>query len=165
MSENPYAAPVSAALEPESAQDISTIPAPAAWRRWVAALIDRILVGILQVVPLGIAINLFGDEAWVGLVNLLTMFGVPWVYYAVLESSGLQATFGKLAVGLRVVDVHGERITLGQGITRGAMRSLLLNILALLALVILLDKQGRGLWDMLAKTRVVERKVLEWLEV
>jgi len=41
-----------------------------------------------------------------------------WCYYAGLESSPLQATIGKLAVGLYVTDNNGERISFGRATAR-----------------------------------------------
>ena len=36
---------------------------------------------------------------------------IGWLYYALMESSSRQATVGKIALGLRVTDLNGERIT------------------------------------------------------
>jgi uncharacterized RDD family membrane protein YckC len=41
-----------------------------------------------------------------------------WLYYACMESSSLQATFGKLALGIRVTDVTGRRISFGRAAGR-----------------------------------------------
>ncbi len=41
-----------------------------------------------------------------------------WCYYAGLESSPLQATIGKLAVGLYITDEKGERISFGRATAR-----------------------------------------------
>lgn len=46
--------------------------------------------------------------AWPSLWLLVVL--IPWVYYAAFEASALQATPGKLALGLRVVDEYGQRI-------------------------------------------------------
>ncbi|TAN08736.1 MAG: hypothetical protein EPN38_02110 [Rhodanobacteraceae bacterium] len=40
----------------------------------------------------------------------LLMVLVPWVYYAAFEASALQATPGKLVLGLCVVDDYGQRV-------------------------------------------------------
>ena len=38
-------------------------------------------------------------------------FIVAWLYYAFMESSSMQATLGKKALGLRVVDMDGSPIS------------------------------------------------------
>ena len=43
---------------------------------------------------------------------------ISWLYYALLESSALQATLGKRALGLRVTDLHGQRISFGRATGR-----------------------------------------------
>jgi hypothetical protein len=43
---------------------------------------------------------------------------VPWLYYALCESSAWQATPGKLALGLRVTDECGRRIGVGRATGR-----------------------------------------------
>ena len=47
------------------------------------------------------------------LTQVLQVFGiiVGWLYYTILESSKLQATIGKMALGLVVTDLAGNRIS------------------------------------------------------
>jgi len=54
-----------------------------------------------------------------------------WCYYAGLESSPLQATIGKLAVGLYVTDNKGERISFGRATARHFSK-IISNIILLL---------------------------------
>ena len=44
-----------------------------------------------------------------GAAQLLALF-FSWMYFALMESSRLQATLGKLAVGIKVTDLAGNRI-------------------------------------------------------
>jgi uncharacterized RDD family membrane protein YckC len=37
-----------------------------------------------------------------------------WLYFALLESGPVQATFGKRIMGLKVTDMAGERISFGR---------------------------------------------------
>jgi len=41
-----------------------------------------------------------------------------WLYSALMESSGSQATVGKMALSLRVTNLSGERITFGRATGR-----------------------------------------------
>jgi uncharacterized RDD family membrane protein YckC len=48
---------------------------------------------------------------------LLIVIG-QWLYYALMESSGRQATLGKLALGIVVTDLNGNKITFGRATGR-----------------------------------------------
>jgi uncharacterized RDD family membrane protein YckC len=48
---------------------------------------------------------------WLTLLVLVLYLIGGWIYFALMESSEIQATLGKLAVGLIVTDLAGERIT------------------------------------------------------
>lgn len=42
------------------------------------------------------------------------MMIVSWLYYALMESSSNQGTFGEMALGLVVTDLYGARISYGR---------------------------------------------------
>ena len=84
-----------------------------------AYIIDCIVVGIGAMVAafvVGAAFmsggNASGDdfEAVGNVVGLIT----GWLYFALMESSSKQATVGKLACGLVVTDLAGQRINFGK---------------------------------------------------
>ena len=81
------------------------------WRRAVAFLLDAFLLlfPILPIQMLAVVARTINEHK---LADLLSFFGVVivWLYFAISESSKLQATFGKWAVGLKVVDWQGERV-------------------------------------------------------
>jgi uncharacterized RDD family membrane protein YckC len=107
------------------------------WRRFVAHLIDQIVVGIAAFVIFIPGLALLGvgfgagvmeeSESAVGLILaaiaaylvaiLLIVIG-QWLYYALMESSGKQATLGKLALGIVVTDLSGNRISFGRATGR-----------------------------------------------
>jgi uncharacterized RDD family membrane protein YckC len=107
------------------------------WRRFVAYLIDQIIVGIaafvvlipgLALLGVGIGAGIMEDsESAVGLVLAaiaaymaaiaLILVG-QWLYYALMESSSRQATVGKLALGLAVTNLSGGRISFGRATGR-----------------------------------------------
>lgn len=43
---------------------------------------------------------------------------MSWLYYALMESSSLQATLGKRALGIRVTDLDGRRVSFGRATGR-----------------------------------------------
>jgi len=97
------------------------------WRRLAAVCIDHLLygatiavVGLMLMLPallLGFmsmfsiaSMTIFTIVLWLGALSLLV--GSHWLYYAGFEASSLQATPGKLALGLRVCDEQYQRLTL-----------------------------------------------------
>jgi len=43
---------------------------------------------------------------------------LKWLYFALMESSAKQATLGKMALGIKVVDLNGSRISFGKATGR-----------------------------------------------
>lgn len=106
------------------------------WKRFLAYIIDAILLSIVYFVVLVPVIGLFGLGAMthaedpsaaegvimaaVGayfLVVVLIMIA-GWLYFALMESSSKQATLGKLALSIKVTDVNGNRISFAKATGR-----------------------------------------------
>jgi len=106
------------------------------WLRFVAYLIDGVIIGIgsmVLVVPFfflmgGVAIleslprhagERFEPGEFAGFITLILALAcvavlVKWLYYAYLESGDKQGTWGKQALSLYVTDLSGGRITFGR---------------------------------------------------
>jgi uncharacterized RDD family membrane protein YckC len=88
---------------------------------------------------------------------IVVSMGVVWVlYYSIMESSPLQATVGKMIMGMRVKTIEGKRLSILQGIIR--QLSWYLSALPFgigLAMVGWTQKK-QGLHDILVKTVVVD---------
>ena len=137
------------------------------WRRFLAYSIDSFILGIVGGI-LGIIISLASGFFFslIGvdldlirmitlLVSCLVFFLINLFYFAIMESSLGQATYGKKALGMYVTDLNGDRISFGRAIGRyfGKMISgLFLNIGFIMA-AFTLKKQA--LHDMMAGTLVV----------
>jgi len=93
------------------------------WLRALAYIFDSILVGIVVgftiLRPLMERAGISPDNPWVLFtgnsrqivaINLLVAM-VGWLYWASLESSVWQATFGKRILGLQVTDLDGRRLS------------------------------------------------------
>ena len=100
------------------------------FQRLIAYIIDLILIGFIQTVfiapllgLLGIGLAL-GDDfsqsekvtffsifAGIGIAVYLVIFILGWLYFALFESSAKQATPGKMALGIKVADTNGERLS------------------------------------------------------
>ncbi len=114
------------------------------WRRCAAYLIDNLVLFIPSVLVL--LIPLFG---------IFIYFGGRWAYFALMESSPTQATFGKRAMGIISTDARGRRLGLGQASGRyfaGAISTITLNIGYALAG---LTARKQALHDLIADTCVV----------
>lgn len=118
------------------------------WVRAGALLVDGIILGILQqIIKL-----IFGTGNFVTLLLLV----LGWIY-TVFMLTNYQATLGKMAVGLHVERVNGEKI----GFWRACLREIIGKSLSILILgigyfMVGWTQKKQGLHDMVADTIVVE---------
>ncbi|MNJ58800.1 RDD family protein [compost metagenome] len=94
-------------------------------------------------------------------VRLVSQASVPWLYYAILESSKLQGTFGKKALGIIVVDQYYERVSFGRA--SGRFWSRILSFLTIYVGYIMaaFTKKKQALHDLIAQTYVVNKAGLQ----
>lgn len=137
------------------------------WRRAIAVVIDAIIT-IVVTYPIGYVFgSIIGYEMGssgasmqeiqdvaeiVG--NLLGIF-ITWIYFSAMECSKWQATFGKKALGLRVVDGDGNRIGFGRATGRHFAKILSALMLFIGYFMAGWTKRKRGLHDMIANTLVI----------
>lgn len=172
---SPYTAPRAAVAEASHVVQGGDVVEAGFWRRVAAYLIDATLVGIayyalftaLLVVVMMSGLFGGGSPQWLEKLSALTMaitvlsygiYGVVSVlYYAGLESSPMQATLGKLAVGIKVVDRGGARLSRGRALGRWASAGANYLTLGVGFLMAAFTERKRGLHDMIAGTQVVDR--------
>ena len=137
------------------------------WKRLFAYIIDwLILLVIAMLVFIGLGFFMAGsgididDEATMLRLEAqanLASFVIAWLYYALLESSSRQATFGKSILGMKVVDNQGQRI----GFIRASVRFLAKILSALLLFIgfvmIAFTERKQGLHDLIAGTLIINR--------
>jgi uncharacterized RDD family membrane protein YckC len=130
------------------------------WIRFVAAFIDGI---VLSVVNWVLAFAFIGssfsfadpDTLGTGVVFYYLITGaLSCLYFAIMESSERQATLGKMAVGVKVGDEIGQRITLGNAIGRWFSKILSALILMIGYIMAGFDSRKQALHDKLASTVV-----------
>jgi uncharacterized RDD family membrane protein YckC len=142
------AAPAAASAPPPpiavSARAAAPQPYAGFWLRFVAALVDGLILGIpfwIVVVGLifmfggfGMMIHRFPPNSrpadprevmallapffMAFLLGWLVFFILQWLYFAVMESSPRQATIGKSVMSLRVTNSEGQRISFGHATGR-----------------------------------------------
>jgi uncharacterized RDD family membrane protein YckC/type II secretory pathway pseudopilin PulG len=129
------------------------------WKRFAAFFIDYLVVVLLAVVAGGILGFVYGmvagtaggAEVWGALAGLV----VWWMYYAVMESSKKQATLGKMALGIRVTDQTGARISFGRASGRLFAKLLSAMTFAIGYLMAGFTAKRQALHDMVAGCLVV----------
>ena len=136
------------------------------WRRFVAFLIDTIVLNIVFYIIM--AIIGFGGpaqfmqidangEAALG-TGYWTFLGISlvlqWLYFAILESSEWQGTLGKRALGMSVTDLDGRRISFGRATGRYFAKIISGLILLIGYLMIAFTERKQGLHDMIASTLI-----------
>lgn len=80
-----------------------------------------------------------------------------WLYFAMMESSNLQATLGKLALGLRVVDMSGQRISFLRATGRYFSKILSALILCIGFMMAGFTERKQALHDYIASTLVIRQ--------
>jgi uncharacterized RDD family membrane protein YckC len=130
------------------------------WLRVVAYIIDTILLSIpIVIISLVMAlqtpkVNLIG----VNLLGNSLSLTIGWLYFALMESSQRGATVGKMAVGLRVVNDRGERLSLGLALGRYVAKFISALTLGVGFVMVAFTDRKRGLHDMIAGTLVVKSR-------
>jgi uncharacterized RDD family membrane protein YckC/Tfp pilus assembly major pilin PilA len=121
------------------------------WRRGGAYLLDSLIL----IIPTAIvSIGLHGSPTLATFVNV----AIVCAYFAGFHSSAKQATLGKMAFGIKVTNLAGERIGIGRGIGRYFATWLSAMILAIGYLMAGFTQKKQALHDMIAATLVVNGK-------
>jgi uncharacterized RDD family membrane protein YckC len=123
------------------------------WIRVGAHIVDGIIMYITGLLY-GLIIGLSGINS-----SILTIGGaiaISWLYYAGLESSEKQATFGKQLFGLKVVNEKYKRISFGQATMRIIGKFFSGVILGIGYIMIAFSEKKQGLHDLIAQTYVLK---------
>jgi serine/threonine protein kinase len=92
-----------------------------------------------------------------GLVLLATLFLVPWIYNAAMESSFKQATLGKMALGMIVTGMDNKRISFWRASGRYFGKILSSLILMIGFIMPIFTEKKQALHDIIAKCLVVSK--------
>lgn len=175
MGSNPYLPPAST-LEGRSATeaDPDDLLPPSLWTRWLASLIDTVLLVVPLMVLLVAMMIVVQSQGELSSLDLETAFsvalqpvllGAQFAYFGLMEASSWQASVGKRLLGLQVVDHQGRRLTTRASLIRSGTKVLSLFFCGLLAATVLFDgRMQRGAWDHAAGSRVVLRRYRKTLE-
>jgi uncharacterized RDD family membrane protein YckC len=145
------------------------------WLRVVAHIIDKMVLAIPGVIlSVWSAVRIFSVpwnelenvDSWddlqplIGLLSTFLIVAVVqslfnWLYFALMESSSRQATLGKLALGIKVTDLEGRRLSFLRATGRHCGKILSGLILGIGFIMAGLSAKKQALHDMLANTLVV----------
>jgi len=92
---------------------------------------------------------------------ILVQLVLTWLYFAFCESSPWQATLGKLALGIRVVDMEGNRISFLRATGRHFAKLLSGLILMIGYVMVAFTQRKQGLHDIIASTLVLNGRASE----
>lgn len=135
-------------------------------RRWAALFIDQlvlavplvlIFLGIFGVIGLSPGEQASPTEVAAVLLVYPLYFLIAALYYGLQESSGAQATLGKRALGIKVVDMEGRRIGRGPAFGRWFAASLSYMTAYIGFLMAAFTERKQALHDYLAGTQVVDQ--------
>ncbi|MHB0880948.1 RDD family protein [Paenibacillus sp. SEL1] len=140
------------------------------WIRTAAFLIDLIILTAI-VLLVGGAIYIIPDLLGIketGFIQVLLMLWplilwlvLPWLYCGLWESSKVQATPGKLAFSLIVVDKEGRRLGFLHASGRYWIKAISFVIAHIIYIVVAFTAKKQGLHDLCANTFVVHKKELQ----
>lgn len=150
------------------------------WLRFVAVIIDGIILGVVQwlvilpilgVMGIGMASGIQnmepGNEAQAMsmVAGMMAMMGVAQIfffalqtlYYSIMESSKLQATVGKLVIGIKVTNAEGAKLDFGKAFVRNLCKIISSVILFIGYLMAAFTEKKQALHDIIAGTLVVKK--------
>tara|TARA_B100000586_G_scaffold191799_1_gene141225 strand:- start:422 stop:838 length:417 start_codon:yes stop_codon:yes gene_type:complete len=131
-------------------QDFNSTAVPAGfWIRFVAIIIDSILVGAVYF-AITFAMLAIDMLAFAGILGLIWVLG----YYIYFPSSDMMGTPGKAVLGLKITDDLGNQISAGKATLRYVGYIINGFTLHIGFLIVGFTENKRGLHDMVASTRV-----------
>lgn len=134
------------------------------WRRFAAVVVDffAMLIPILLVSTLLRASIFFVTDIDLDVLNFIESIVTMcmwWLYYSLFDSSSWQATLGKRALRLKVVDLDGKRISFARASGRFFAKYLSALTFCIGYMLAGWTKRKRSLHDMIAKTYVIRAEV------
>lgn len=163
------------------AMDTSAVTYAGFWKRFLAYIIDGFVLGIVYLllfIPFFLIIGAGaamtsdsgfdqGSEASAGifaaliggyfLVVFLVVTIAGWLYFALMESSAKGATLGKMALGIRVTDLTGNRISFGRATGRYFAKIISGMILYIGFIMAGFTQQKQALHDIIAGSLVINK--------
>jgi len=182
---NPYTAPAVPPMPLPQTTAAALEDYAGFWKRVAAAILD----GITLYIPNLLIVKAFGGDAAEAKLTqavlaapgdmhaMMAAYGqfyssmmtaslittvLAWLYFSLCESSNWQATVGKLALGIRVTDLQGNRISFLRALGRYPAKFLSYMTLCIGFLMVAWTPRKQGLHDMIAGTLVLNGRASEF---
>lgn len=144
-------------------------------RRWAALFLDSLILACAFYAVFFVLILVFGvaggfdalrgidteePPPWLVAAYLgmyLIYFAIAGLYYALMESSAAQASVGKMALGIKVVDRDGRRLSFPHALGRWCAAALSYLTLYIGFLMAAFTQRKQALHDIVAGTFVVDK--------
>ncbi|QKS69925.1 RDD family protein [Paenalkalicoccus suaedae] len=125
------------------------------WIRLIAFLIDGFILAVPFIIYTYIQ---FGTYEYRSITSVNFLYGITGLlYYVILPTTPLQATFGKAILGMKITSTDGERISVLRSLGRYISQFISGLIFLFGFIMIAFMKRKEGLHDLLAKTYVVKK--------
>ena len=157
-------------MDSSNNQTIGKVPFKGFWIRLIAAVLDGFIIFFLWLITFYLLFTvsntgLLSDKNIIlfVVIAILTLIIVGIIYKPVMETSDYQGTFGKYLLGMKIVNLKGQKINLNASFIRtlvyfGQISIPLINGLTIWALLLIgFTEYKQGLHDMAAETYVVSR--------
>lgn len=123
------------------------------WKRLLAIVIDYLVAALMVVFFAAIYRGMRLDLDY----NLLTCWVMIWMCKAAIESSRLQATPGKLALGIKITSLAGDKLSFLRAAARFLAQILSGFVFGIGYVIAGFTKKRQALHDLIAGTLVVNR--------
>lgn len=132
------------------------------WNRFAASWLDGIITTIAGSIITVIVVMLYaaggGGSEGGAVIGFFLGIIFGWLYFAIFESSAKQATLGKMAVGVVVTDLNGNRLTFGKATARYFAKYLSVMTLLIGYIMAAFTEKKQALHDLVAGTLVYQRR-------
>jgi uncharacterized RDD family membrane protein YckC len=150
---------------------VDVAPPAGFWIRFVAYMIDALIVTAVSVLVIGIFVGavILTDESLdlenpggivIGAILLViaALIVINWLYEALMTSSPRGATLGKMAIGARIVRTDGAQLSFGRATARHFLKVMITPLVpfAIGYLMAAFTARKRALHDVLADTLVLK---------
>ena len=119
------------------------------WMRFVAVIIDTLIVFVVHLIKYMILPGL--------LLETLISLALGFLYFAYFESSPSQGTPGKILLGLKVIDLQGNRLSFQKATIRYLGKIVSFLILGIGFIMAGFTQKKQALHDFISGTFVVKK--------
>ena len=117
------------------------------WYRLIAGVIDTVIVAIITFIL-----------AFIPVIGWIFGIFVSWLYYALLQSSKKQSTFGMRAVDMRISDENFKKISFWRASGNYFVLPISIMIIFIGLLMIAFTERKQGLHNFISRTLCVRDK-------